>query len=536
MKTFGILLVLLGVVGLGAGMALLQSDEVGDYFVPESSCVGCHARMTASDGRILDFGVEWRTSTMAQSATDPYWQASVRKESMANPALTPVIQAVCATCHMPMARVTALAGDTPVMVLDEGFKNPAHPLHAPAMEGISCTLCHQIQPDNLGEHASFDGGYLIDLEKPLGARELFGSYAIDNRANRMMANASGFVGVQSDHLGDSALCATCHTLYTPFLDENDEIGGLFPEQMAYIEWEHSRFVDDKTCQDCHMPALSDVAISGFSSNTYTSVKQHVFVGSNAYLLALLNETDSGIVAAEWDLAMQLSADFMATQTATLSFGAVGAADGVLTADVVIDSLSGHKLPTGFPSRRVWVHFTVTDAAGNVVFESGGYGDDGMIYGNANDSDPAVYEPHYTVISSGDEVQIYESIMVDTLGVPTTTLLRGSRYIKDNRILPQGFDKASALPDIAVHGAASDDADFTGGQDTITYRVALDGAEGPFTVSAALLYQSISFRWAMDLQGFVVASDTVQEIDTFLTLYAQVPNLPVMIASVETQAE
>ena len=31
-----------------------------------------------------------------------------------------------------------------------------------AADGVSCTVCHQISEENLGEHASFDGGYVID--------------------------------------------------------------------------------------------------------------------------------------------------------------------------------------------------------------------------------------------------------------------------------------------------------------------------------------------------------------------------------------
>ena len=44
----------------------------------------------------------------------------------------------------------------------------------------------------------------------------------------------------------------------------------------------------------------------------------------------------------------------------------------------------------------------------------------------------------------------------------------SRYLKDNRLLPHGFDKRTAEPDIAVHGAALDDPDFTGAGDRVRY--------------------------------------------------------------------
>ena len=52
--------------------------------------------------------------------------------------------------------------------------------------------------------------------------------------------------------------------------------------------------------------------------------------------------------------------------------------------------------------------------------------------------------------------MYESVMRDVNGDVTTGLLRGTEYIKDNRLLPRGFNKATAMPDIAVRGAAQQD--------------------------------------------------------------------------------
>ena len=117
----------------------------------------------------------------------------------------------------------------------------------------------------------------------------------------------------------------------------------------------------------------------------------------------------------------------------------------LSGDIVVESLVGHKFPGGYPSRRAWLHITVRDAAGNIVFESGAVSPDGMISGNDNDEDAARYEPHYTILSAPDQVQIYESIMLNSDGEVTTILLRAASYAKDNRLLPQGFDLAAATP-------------------------------------------------------------------------------------------
>ena len=197
----------------------------------------------------------------------------------------------------------------------------------------------------------------------------------------------------------------------------------------------------------------------------------------------------------------------------------------MTADVSVRSEVGHKFPTGFPSRRVWIHLTVKDAEGQVVFESGIVNPDGSIEGNDNDADPAAYEPHYTIIDNPDQVQIYEPIIRDTEGAVTTVLLRGAGYLKDNRLLPAGFDKVSAHEDIAVHGAALEDEDFTGGGDRLQYAIDVGDSQGPFEVMVELLYQPIGYRWADNVRLY-----DAPEPARFIEYYEQVPNLPVVIDS------
>ena len=91
-----------------------------------------------------------------------------------------------------------------------------------------------------------------------------------------------------------------------------------------------------------------------------------------------------------------------------------------------------------------------------------------IAGNANDEDASAFEPHYTEITAADQVQIYEPIIGDPNGNVTTALLRGVRYLKDNRLLPDGFDKGTVDEAVAVQGVAAADADFTGRGDRVRY--------------------------------------------------------------------
>ena len=87
-----------------------------------------------------------------------------------------------------------------------------------------------------------------------------------------------------------------------------------------------------------------------------------------------------------------------------------------------------------------------------MFESGAVDGTGAIQGNDNDADPRRYEPHYEQITQPDQVQIYEPILGDAANVPTTGLLTATQYLKDNRLLPRGFDKATATAEIGVYGA------------------------------------------------------------------------------------
>ena len=199
----------------------------------------------------------------------------------------------------------------------------------------------------------------------------------------------------------------------------------------------------------------------------------------------------------------------------------------LAIQLQVSPATGHKFPTSFPSRRAWLHVTVTDAAGQVIFESGRPGADGSIQGNAADADPAAYEPHYDVITAADQVQVYEPIMGDTEGKVTYTLLRAATYLKDNRLLPGGADKTKLPPEIAVQGEAAGDVNFVGGGDQITYRFDVASAQGPFTVQAELLYQPLAYRFVQDM-----LADSGESGQAFGGYFAAADHTPDRVATVE----
>jgi len=204
---------------------------------------------------------------------------------------------------------------------------------------------------------------------------------------------------------------------------------------------------------------------------------------------------------EMDAAMKRTAEFLKTQAAKVTITRMDTTPDGLAVDVHVENLGGHKLPTAYPSRRAWLHFAVRDGNGRVVFESGALNPDGSIAGNDNDEDPLKFEPHYREITSEQQVEIYEPILKDSEGKVTTGLLHAVGYLKDNRLLPHGFDKATAGKDIAVTGDAADDPGFTDGGSSVRYVVSTGNATGPFIVEAELWFQPIGFRWAHNLAPY-----------------------------------
>lgn len=476
-------------------------------FLAADGCFSCHTGITTATGEDISFGSQWRASMMANSARDPYWQAAVRREVLDHPHARAEIEDECSACHMPMMRYQSRAGGHEGQVFAQlpiGSTRSADALLA--ADGVSCTVCHQITPERLGERASFGGGFVVDSRLPLGERRIFGPYEVDRGRQRIMHSSSGFVPAQATHLASSELCATCHTLITKAFDAEGRVAGELPEQVPYLEWRHSSYRDHRSCQSCHMPEVDHpVVISAVWGMPRERVSRHHFNGSNAFMTRMLarHRQELGVVATpqELDAAAARITAFLERESASLWVARAGLDGPHLLVDLVIDNRAGHKLPTAYPSRRAWLHVVVRDRSGAVVFESGAQRPDGAIVGNANDEDPARFEPHHLEITAADQVQIYESIMVDSAGRVTTGLLSGVRYAKDNRLLPSGFDKSRAPAEVAVHGAAAEDPDFGAGGDRIRYRVPVNRTAAPFVVEAELRYQTIGFRWADNLRAY-----------------------------------
>ena len=329
---------------------------------------------------------------MANSSRDPYWQASVRRETLDHPSHQAAIEDECATCHMPMARTLASAGGGRGQVF----------AHLPigqtdsdagrlAADGVSCTLCHQIDRDRLGTRDSFTGGYVVKPAPASGA-PIFGPFQVDAGKTRIMHSATGARPTESRHIQQSELCATCHTLYTKALGPQGEVVGSLPEQVPYLEWQHSAYRTQRSCQSCHMPEVSQpTAVASVLGDPRSGLNRHTFVGGNAFMLRMLNRyrTELGVEAlpAELEANARATIQQLQSDSATVAATVARAGDATLVLDVAVRNLAGHKFPTGYPSRRSWLHVTVRDRSGRPVFDSGAVQRSGAIAGNDNDTTP-----------------------------------------------------------------------------------------------------------------------------------------------------
>ncbi len=483
---------------------------------------------------------DWKSTVMANAFTDPYFRASMMHEVETFPHLAGFIEDKCLTCHSPMARTHA--HQTGVGLADGFYRAESALVDPHAREGVSCTACHQITDTVLNGSGYPDGVHSGDYDIPAaddpGAFTIFGPY--ENPQGQAMQNQVGYTPVFGQHMSDSRHCASCHELYTPTIDmETDQPSGEdFPEQTPYTEWANSDFgpngSEPRSCQQCHM-ARDDISADFLtrlavrpngSVNVNWPERQpyspHVLLGGNTWLLETLElfreelGRDNINEAGEFATVADLTREFLET-AATLSISGQSLAAEELAYNLTIQNESGHKLPTSFPSRRMWVGTRITDASGSVVFASGIPDDsfrlpmdeiftsDACLAAKkpAGFDSSACYQSHVSEVTSEQDVPVYEAVLKSTTGEITHILLYAADRLKDNRIPPRGFDIASVPEDVSPVGL-NGDSDFNAGnagQDTIRYRIPVGtGVALPLRVEATLYYQSIRPTFIDSLHG------------------------------------
>jgi hypothetical protein len=382
---------------------------------------------------------------------------------------------------------------------------------------VSCALCHQVEATNLGQDSSFSGGYRL-----ANARQLVGPYPAPFAMP--MLNRTGFTPIEGRHVQDSALCGTCHTLVTEAVSGSGQATGhLLGEQLTYLEWRRSAFSTEgggatpQSCQRCHLPDTRDDGAPLFTRLAHRPdgadfgqvaprgpFSRHVFVGANTLLPRLLVQGRSLLNPIASDAALrdaeELARANLGTRAARLAVLDARRASGTLSFTVRVENLTGHKFPTGYPSRRALLEVRVLDGAGAVLFSSGGVDGAGRVVGA--DGQPLAAElrggphhPHRPRVSSASEVVVYESVLDDGAGLPSFELLGALGYLKDNRLLPHGHADTTTGPQ-STQPVGVTDADFRAGFDDVVFEVPLAGV--PVRVEARLRYQAFSPRYLDEL--------------------------------------
>jgi hypothetical protein len=504
---------------------------INSIFAASGECALCHGTAGAgpnttalqdANGNDVSPVNDWRATMMANSAKDPMWRAKVSHEILVNPSLQTEIENTCIKCHAPNGFFNAIHNGQPHYTIAEMKQDSM------ALDGVTCTTCHSMLPDNLG--SVFSAGMSYDTTKTI-----YGPYP--NPLQMPMQNNIGFTPVQGDHIRSSEMCGACHTLITPSVDlAGIPTGVNFVEQAIYHEWLNSEYssTNQTSCQDCHVPRITENVVIADRPpwlGARDTFGRHELVGGNAFMLNILkNNIDTlGLSANEtqFDTVINRTVNQLMNKTLDASLTEINRTIDTAFYDLELLNKIGHKFPGGYPSRRAFVTFVVTKTNGDTLFHSGKADSQYRLL-----DEDATFEPHYNTINDDTQVQIYEMVMGDVNGNVTTVLLRANSHLKDNRLAPKGFTTShNAYDTVSIVGNAFADTDFNKqgamegtGIDVVHYNIPLNGYTGDLNVKAKVYYQPLPPKFTD-----AVFAHNSTEIDLMEGLYNNAEHTPVIVA-------
>jgi hypothetical protein len=514
------------------GHGVLSVDSA-ILFPLAAQCGTCHSSdptlfaLRAADGTDVNMYDDWRSSMMANATKDPFWRAKVSQEVLVNPAHAADLEDKCTSCHAPAGHFQAKIHDG---LSHYTFQQAI--TDSLGLDGVTCQACHAQAPGDLGSLHS--GNVHFD---PNDIRVAYGPYPLAFAPTMLIT--LGITPKFGEHINDAGLCASCHTLITKTVDtQGAYTGNTFVEQATYHEWLNSRYDkehDNVSCQSCHFPRIPEPVVISKMPTFLTGQKPygiHEMAGGNVTMLKLMKENRAvlGIDALpeHFDSTIAATLRMLQQKTLDIHLSPVLTSGDTAYFDLTLLNKSGHKFPSGYPSRRAWVEFDVVNSAGVTVFHSGKMSPDGSL-----PDEDASGEPHHQVINREDQVQIYELTPGDVNGMFTNVLERGHIALKDNRLAPQGFTTTDPAYDTTqIVGQALTDPDFNylpngtegSGTDILHFHVPINGYTGTFQVRARVWYQSLPPRWMVPL--FAWSSPM---IDTFKAMYDAAEQSPVLVS-------
>ena len=423
----------------------------------------------------------WRGSMMGQAGRDPlFWAAFAVAGDNASDA-----GEFCLRCHAPAGWYAERSDPADGSALLEQDKDA----------GVACEVCHRMVdpvPGANDEVAALDAAIRADLTNPPPTNHFASAMIIldpqDNRRGPFslpgftyhVAKQARFQGQGGNAVIESRLCGSCHNVDNPLLswttnppgggpaqywpNEFNEAapsfqnGQTFPLERTYDEWLNSSYAKGgvfapqfagampsaiiETCQDCHMTRQTGNAAEPTfrpvyrDCNTTGCLPAHVFVGGNAWIPRILQDTRWRLASPE-DATMlnktAAEAESMLRRAATLEL-TVEPGGAQKRATVRVINETGHKLPTGYPEgRRMWLNLRAFNAAGQLIYQSGAYN---LTTGKlTEDAAIKVYEAKQGLTPQ----------LANLVGLPAGPsfhfALNNTTY-KDNRIPPRGYTVAA----------------------------------------------------------------------------------------------
>lgn len=511
----------------------LLPNKYNELFAASGTCDKCHGYDTAMVASVDPLGQDinvvddWRSTMMANSAIDPFWRAKVSHEVIINPQHQVDLENKCTSCHAPLGNFNAFH------IGEDHYSMADLALDTMGLDGVSCLACHQQKAEGLGSGHS--GNINFDT-MPVAYGPFAGPLASP------MALETGWLPVYGPHIQDAGVCASCHSLLTSTVDlDGNYTGNTFVEQATYHEWLNSDYNDQGiTCQGCHMPQFTKAGVllaSGLETEPRSPFGLHELVGANTLMLKIIRDNavqlGANALPEQFDETISKTLNLLQNQSLSLDFDYEMADLDSIDFFLELTNLAGHKFPSGYPARRLFIEFIVQDdmGLGDTLFASGLTDETFEVLGHDLD-----FEPHYNIIRAEEEVQIYELVMGDVNGDVTTVLERANQPLKDNRLVPKGFTLDDPVYDTTrLAGAVLLDQDFNfdendmegSGTDQVVYRVPLSIFNNDTRITAKVFYQSAPPKWMKEM-----FDESSAEIDAFRDMFDAADRSPVLIREAE----
>lgn len=406
----------------GEGISMPGNAAVaGSKFLPASAfpdaayCGHCHQEAYH----------EWRQAAHANSFRTPFYRTSV---NLLIHSKGIAFARHCDSCHNPIAVLSGAL--TPGSTLNRSFDR----------DGVTCTVCHSIQSvsSKLG-----NGSYVVGVPAVM----------VDARGRRIpgivpdteiLAHLDRHSkAVMQDFYRTSVFCSVCHKAnLPPELNHYKWIRAF----TTYDEWQTSKFsqqnpltfysADYKSCQDCHMKRVRSI-LPDYGASQGMIASHRWLAGNTAVPFYYgyseqLKQTIAFLQSSDYlnvDLfALRRASGSMVAPLGTNAFEVKP--DTNLEVWVVVQNKNiGHSLlPEVRDLYQAWIQFTVTDAGGAKIYESGFLNPDGTLDPRAHKFDNRPVDGNGDFVDDHKVWTIHSVAYDNTIQAGRSTLVRYAFHI------------------------------------------------------------------------------------------------------------